>query len=99
MIALLNDDEVSARLDELNGWTGDTTEIRRSYSAPDFPAAITLVVAVADHAEQLDHHPDMDIRWRTVHFTISTHSAGGVTALDFDLARRIDASADAIGAA
>lgn len=98
MVALLNDDEVSDRLGELNGWTGDTTEIRRSYSAPDFPAAITLVVAVADHAEQLGHHPDLDIRWRTVHFTVSTHSAGGVTALDFELARRIDACADAVGA-
>ncbi len=98
MVALLNADEVASNLDKLNGWTGDSTEIRRSYAAPDFPAAITLVGAVADHAEQLNHHPDMDIRWRTVHFTVSTHSAGGVTALDFDLARRIDTAAEAVGA-
>lgn len=99
MVALLNSEDVEAGLAKLNGWTGDTTEIRRSYAAPDFPAAIRLVDAVAVVAEELDHHPDMDIRWRTVHFTISTHSAGGVTGLDLDLAARIDAAAAALGAA
>jgi 4a-hydroxytetrahydrobiopterin dehydratase len=99
MVALLNSDDVEAGLAKLNGWTGDTTEIRRSYAAPDFPAAIRLVDAVAVAAEEMDHHPDMDIRWRTVHFTISTHSEGGVTGLDLDLAGRIDAAAAEAGAA
>lgn len=99
MVALLTPDDVDAGLAKLNGWTGDTTEIRRSYAAPDFPAAIRLVDAVAVAAEQMDHHPDMDIRWRTVHFTISTHSEGGVTDLDLELAARIDAAAADLGAA
>ena len=42
-------------------------------------------------AEQLDHHPDVDLRWRTLHLTLVSHSAGGVSELDLDLARRIDA--------
>ncbi|WP_019872803.1 4a-hydroxytetrahydrobiopterin dehydratase [Sporichthya polymorpha] len=99
MVALLSEDDVAAGLADLNGWTGDTTEIRRSYAAPDFPTAIRLVDAVAVAAEEMDHHPDMDIRWRTVHFTISTHSAGGVTELDLTLARKIDEAAAGLGAA
>lgn len=98
MVALLDADDVDAGLAGLHGWTGDTTEIRRSYCAPDFRAAVALVGAVADEAEAMDHHPDMDIRWRTVHFAISTHSAGGVTALDLELAAKIDEAAAAIGA-
>src|SRR5689334_17167338 len=99
MVALLSSDDVEAALSKLNGWTGDTSEIRRSYSAPDFPAAIRLVDAVAVAAEAMDHHPDMDIRWRTVHFVVSTHSKGGVTDLDLALAERIDGAAAEIGAA
>jgi 4a-hydroxytetrahydrobiopterin dehydratase len=99
MVALLNAEDVEAGLAKLNGWTGDTSEIRRSYAAPDFPAAIQLVDAVAVVAEEMDHHPDMDIRWRTVHFTVSTHSKGGVTDLDLALAERIDGAAASVGAA
>lgn len=98
MVALLNEDEVSEGLSKLNGWTGDTSEIRRSYSAPDFPTAIRLVDAVAVVAEEMDHHPDIDIRWRTVHFAISTHSKGGVTDLDVALAERVDTAATDLGA-
>lgn len=98
MVALLDVGDVEAGLAKLNGWTGDTSEIRRSYSAPDFPSAIRLVDAAAVAAEEMNHHPDIDIRWRTVHFTISTHSAGGVTDLDLELAARIDAAAEALGA-
>jgi len=98
MVALLSEDEVSEGLGKLNGWTGDTSEIRRSYSAPDFPTAIRLVDAVAVVAEEMDHHPDIDIRWRTVHFAISTHSLGGVTDLDVALAERIDSAATDLGA-
>jgi 4a-hydroxytetrahydrobiopterin dehydratase len=47
-------------------------------------------VRIAFVAEQLDHHPDVDLRWRTLHLTLVTHSAGGVTGLDLQLARRVD---------
>ncbi len=50
------------------------------------------MAAVAETAEAMDHHPDIDIRWRTLRFVLSTHSAGGLTALDLDLAARIDAA-------
>jgi 4a-hydroxytetrahydrobiopterin dehydratase len=87
---LLSADEVNAGLAELDGWTGDTDGIERSVECASFPAAIDLVRRVADVAEEMNHHPDIDIRWRTVRFAVATHSAGGVTAYDVKLARRID---------
>jgi 4a-hydroxytetrahydrobiopterin dehydratase len=77
-----------AGLDE--GWSGDPAGIRREVDLPSFPAAITVVDRVAEVAEELDHHPDIDIRWRTLTFALATHSAGGVTEMDFRLAGRID---------
>lgn len=66
--------------------------------APSFPAAIELVDLVGASAEKLDHHPDIDIRWRTVTFGLSTHSVGGVSQLDIDLARLILQHAAAVSA-
>jgi 4a-hydroxytetrahydrobiopterin dehydratase len=86
----LTDDEVVRALAELDGWSGDTSSLRRSVKATTFLAGIRLVDAVAEVAEAMDHHPDIDIRWTTITFTCSTHSAGGVTDLDVALARRID---------
>ncbi|WP_377268757.1 4a-hydroxytetrahydrobiopterin dehydratase [Peterkaempfera sp. SMS 1(5)a] len=88
--ALLTDTEIDQRLTALPDWTRDGNAIRRTAKAADFPTAIRIVVDVAEQAEEMDHHPDIDIRWRTLHFTLSTHSAGGLTALDFELAGRID---------
>lgn len=62
----------------------------RRATAPSFMAAIGWVVAVAEAAERADHHPDIDIRWRTVTFGLSTHDVGGITSLDVDLARVVD---------
>lgn len=92
--ALLSADELSEHLAGLPAWTGDPSVLRRSVTAADFRAAIALVVAIADVAEAMDHHPDVDIRWRRLDLALSTHSAGGVTALDVDLARRIDSLVD-----
>ncbi|MCU4183935.1 4a-hydroxytetrahydrobiopterin dehydratase [Acidiferrimicrobium sp. IK] len=75
----------------LDGWEGDLEGITRTIETDSFPAAIDLVRAVADIAEEMNHHPDIDIRWRTVTFTLRTHDAGGVTKLDIDQAKRIDA--------
>lgn len=85
----LNSTEIVDQLSTLPGWAGSTEGISRSYSFPDFPTAITGVDRVAVEAEEMNHHPDIDIRWRTVTFTLSTHSAGGVTQLDIELAHRI----------
>ncbi|MEV0532852.1 4a-hydroxytetrahydrobiopterin dehydratase [Kitasatospora sp. NPDC050463] len=90
--ARLTEDEITAALADLPEWSRDGDTIVRTADAADFPAAIRVVVAVAEQAEGLDHHPDIDIRWRTLHFALSTHSAGGLTALDFTLAARIDAA-------
>src|SRR3954468_331281 len=95
MAELLSAGDVASGLAGLTGWSGDTTAIRRTVEAPSFPAAIRLVADVAQAAEDAGHHPDIDIRWRNVTFVLSTHSAGGVTALDLALARRIDELAEA----
>ena len=88
--------ELTDGLARLHLWFGDATGIRRICAAPDFPTGIALVSAVAVIAEELDHHPDIDIRWRSVTFFLVTHDAGGVTALDLELAGRIDAVASAL---
>ena len=64
-----------------------------SPGSASFPDAVAFVVAVGFLAEAADHHPDIDIRWRTVHLALTTHDAGGLSTLDFDLAARIDEAA------
>lgn len=86
----LSPDEVSAALLGLPLWSGDGEGIRRSIQLPGFADAVAALVRIGFVAEQLDHHPDVDLRWRTVHLTLVSHSAGGVTELDLELARRID---------
>lgn len=90
MANLLSVDQLSAAMADLPDWSGDTDSISRTLAAPSFPAAIRLVDAVADAAEEANHHPDIDIRYRAVTFRLSTHSEGGVTDRDLALARRID---------
>ncbi|MFI5842814.1 4a-hydroxytetrahydrobiopterin dehydratase [Catenuloplanes sp. NPDC051500] len=90
MAQLLGDAAVGKALAQLTGWIGDQEVIVRTVELPSFPAAIVAVVDVAKHAEELDHHPDIDIRWRTVTFRLTTHSAGGVTERDIQLATQID---------
>jgi 4a-hydroxytetrahydrobiopterin dehydratase len=65
--------------------------LRRTVELPSFRDAVAAIVALADVAEELDHHPDIDLRWRTLHLVVVTHSAGAVTPMDLRLARRIDA--------
>ncbi|GAA4674270.1 4a-hydroxytetrahydrobiopterin dehydratase [Phytohabitans rumicis] len=75
---------------DLPDWSGDEAEITRTVRLPTFMDAIAVVDRVAVVAEEMDHHPDIDIRWRTLTFRCSTHSAGKVTDRDIELARRID---------
>jgi len=88
---LLDDEEITRQLADLPGWSGDRASLRRTYAAPDFATGIRLVDEVARDAEEMDHHPDIDIRWTSITFSVSTHSAGGVTGKDFALAARINA--------
>lgn len=71
-------------------WSGTTHRLRRSIEFADFPTAVEFVNRLAPRCEELDHHPDLAIRWRWVDVELSTHSAGGVTALDLQLARIVD---------
>lgn len=89
-MALLNDEEIRARLDLLEGWTREGDVIRKTFTLNTFPAAIAFVNRIADQAEAADHHPDIDIRYDRVACALSTHSEGGLTAKDFDLAGAID---------
>lgn len=90
MAEVLTAEAVRDELGGLVGWSQDPTGITRTVELASFPDAIGLVDRVAATAEELDHHPDIDIRWRTVTFRCVTHSAGGVTGRDIELARRID---------
>ncbi len=90
MAELLSAQQLAVELAALPSWSGDTGGIARTVTAASFPAGIALVDAVAQAAEAVDHHPDIDIRWRTVTFRLSTHSLGGVTEHDVSLARTID---------
>ena len=93
-MALLSQDQVDEALrGDLTGWTRDGAAITRSVQAESFMAGIGLVQRVAEAAEEMNHHPDIDIRWTTVTFTLSTHSEGGLTGYDLTLARKIDSLA------
>jgi 4a-hydroxytetrahydrobiopterin dehydratase len=93
MVERLEDAAIDGRLAALTGWSRHGDEIRKEYVLGGFADAIAFVVRVGFLAEAADHHPDIDIRWRTVHVALSTHDAGGLTPLDFDLAGRIDEAA------
>jgi 4a-hydroxytetrahydrobiopterin dehydratase len=97
MADLLDDAAISAALDDLPGWERDGDALVRTAKLPSFPAAIEVVDRVAEIAEERNHHPDIDIRWRTLLFRCSTHSAGGITALDVDLARAISGQVASAG--
>ena len=93
MSRLLTDEEIERQLGDLPGWTRDGEGLVASYDAPDFPAAVQLIVAAGDEAEQMQHHPDVDLRWKVTHWRLSSHDAGGLTQLDIELAHRISSAA------
>jgi 4a-hydroxytetrahydrobiopterin dehydratase len=89
-MALLTDDQVDSVLSSLDGWERADGALRRSIKFPTFLAGIDAVRRVAEHAEAADHHPDIDIRWRTVTFALVTHSEGGITDKDVGMAGEIN---------
>ncbi|MET8865063.1 4a-hydroxytetrahydrobiopterin dehydratase [Nonomuraea sp. NPDC004580] len=82
--------DIESKLAAVPAWQRVGEEIRRTVTAPDFPTAIRIVDEIAVRAEELDHHPDIDIRWRTLHLALTTHSAGRLTDKDVTLAAQID---------
>jgi 4a-hydroxytetrahydrobiopterin dehydratase len=89
-MAVLTDEQVDAALPELDGWERSDGALRRSIRFPAFLEGIDAVRRVAEHAEREDHHPDIDIRWRTVTFALVTHSEGGITEKDVAMAGDIN---------
>lgn len=87
----LSEDQIKTHLEILGTWERVGDSLKRSYKLASFPAAILFASTVGHLAEAADHHPDILIQWRTVTLTLSTHSAGGLTALDFALAEQIEA--------
>ena len=93
MADLLTDEEIEAAVNVLDDWTAeDGKTLVRSVENKTFLDGIRLVATVAQVAEEMNHHPDIDIRWTTVTFRVSTHSEGGLTTSDLELARVIDAA-------
>lgn len=90
MAARLTDAEIAQRLKGIEGWERTGNAIRKSFRFGKFAEGIGFVDRVAVEADALDHHPDVDIRYTAITMTLSTHSAGGITAKDFELAGRIE---------
>ncbi len=90
-MARLSDEEIEQHLSGLDGWERDGDAIRRTFELDDFKGSVDFVNRITPEAEEMNHHPDLEISWKTVTVTITTHSEGGLTEGDFELARRIDA--------
>ncbi|TQR86055.1 4a-hydroxytetrahydrobiopterin dehydratase [Mycobacterium hodleri] len=93
-MAVLTDEQVDTALADLAGWEHSDGALRRSVKFPAFLDGIDAVRRVGEHAEAKDHHPDIDIRWRTVTFALVTHSEGGITDKDVAMAGDINRIVD-----
>ena len=89
----LSDIEIQRELNALEGWSRKGEAIVKTFEFAAFPRGIAWLTRVADAAEAASHHPDIDVRYTRITATLSTHESGGVTALDFALAREMDALA------
>jgi 4a-hydroxytetrahydrobiopterin dehydratase len=89
-MALLSDDEISARLEDLSGWERQGDALVREFKFDDFVGSVDFVERLTPVAEEMNHHPDLAISWNRVTARLSTHSQGGITANDFELAGRLD---------
>jgi 4a-hydroxytetrahydrobiopterin dehydratase len=89
-MATLSDAEIARELKTVEGWRRSGAAIRREFAFRDFPEAVLFVSALVPEAEAADHHPDIEIHYRRVILTYTTHSEGGLTTKDFDGARGAD---------
>lgn len=89
-MATLDEAQIDAELESVPDWIREGDGITRTFDCVDFVGAVKFVNAIVPEAEAMNHHPDVQISWNKVKLTLSTHSAGGLTANDFGLARRID---------
>jgi 4a-hydroxytetrahydrobiopterin dehydratase len=89
-MAVLSDDEIGRRLGAADGWERDGDALRKQFEFDDFKDSVDFVNRITPAAEEMNHHPDLAISWNKVTVTLSTHSQGGITESDFELAARID---------
>ena len=89
-MARLSDEEIGERLAGLDGWERDGDAIRRQFEFDDFKGSVDFVNRLTPEAEGMNHHPDLEISWNKVTVSVTTHSEGGLTENDFELARRIE---------
>ena len=82
--------QIKTALPEIKDWKKQSVSITRTYQFKDFGAAMKFVNKVARVAEKANHHPDIDIRWNKVTLTLATHSEGGLTKKDFEVAKKVD---------
>lgn len=92
-MARLGNDEIEAKLAGLGGWERRGESIVKAFERGDFVGSVRFVDGLVAPAEEMGHHPDLEVSWDTVTVTLSTHSEGGLTAADFELAAKIDALA------
>lgn len=92
-MAKLREEETEEKLSELEGWEREGEAITKSFDRGDFVGSVKFVDSLVGPAEQMNHHPDVSISWSEVRVTITTHSEGGLTANDFELAAKVDALA------
>lgn len=91
ILARLNDQQIEEGLAGLSGWAREGDAIVRESDHDDFTGAVGFVDRLVGPANEMNHHPDVAISWSTVKVTLSTHSEGGLTEADFELAHKIDA--------
>ncbi len=89
-MAQLGNGEIDTRLGALEGWERDGQAIRKRFDRGDFRGSVEFVNRITEVAEEMNHHPDLEISWSRVTVSITTHSEGGLTENDFELAGRID---------
>jgi 4a-hydroxytetrahydrobiopterin dehydratase len=94
MAELIKGDQLKTRLKRIPEWELEKKHLERTFEFDDFSESIDFVNGVAEVAEEEEHHPDIDIRYNKVRLILSTHSKGGITELDFELAERIDTLAE-----
>lgn len=88
--SLLTDAEIASRLADVPAWTRAGQALERTWTFQDFPEALAFINRVGEVAEAADHHPDISNSWNRVTLRLTTHDRGGLTSLDFDLAKKID---------
>jgi 4a-hydroxytetrahydrobiopterin dehydratase len=89
-VDLLDDEAIEARLEELEGWEREGDVIAKTFQLADFVGSVEFIKLVVVPAEDMNHHPDLNVSWNEVRVSITTHAAGGLTENDFELAKRID---------